>query len=106
MLRAQKITVAILSFLAIVCAAHAQSNPVSVTADNFVRAESDQEMAKIVKADGFGKFFHNRELAPVDQQIVVRVNRDTLYSSAVFDLDAGPVTITLPDSGKRFRSMR
>jgi hypothetical protein len=35
----------------------------------------------------------------------LRVNRDTLYSTAVFDLDAGPVTITLPDAGKRYRSM-
>ena len=34
------------------------------------------------------------------------MNRDTLYSSAVFDLDAGPVTITLPDAGKRFMSMQ
>ncbi len=30
------------------------------------------------------------------------MNRDTLYSGAVFDLDAGPVTITLPNAGKRF----
>lgn len=37
---------------------------------------------------------------------MIRLNRDTLYSSAVFDLDAGPVTITLPDAGKRFRSMQ
>jgi hypothetical protein len=36
---------------------------------------------------------------------VIRLNRDTLYSAAVFDLDAGPVTITLPDAGKRFMSM-
>jgi hypothetical protein len=34
------------------------------------------------------------------------MNRDTLYSAAVFDLDAGPVTITLPDAGKRFLSMQ
>ena len=34
------------------------------------------------------------------------MNRDTLYSAAVFDLDAGPVTITLPDPGKRFLSMQ
>lgn len=27
-------------------------------------------------------------------------------NSTVFDLDAGPVTITLPDAGKRFRSMQ
>ena len=37
---------------------------------------------------------------------MVRSNRDTLYSGAVFDLDAGPVTITLPDAGKRFRSIQ
>ena len=36
---------------------------------------------------------------------MIRLNRDTLYSSAVFDLDAGPVTITLPDNGDRFMSM-
>ncbi len=34
------------------------------------------------------------------------MNRDTLYSQALFDLDAGPVTITLPDGGKRFISMQ
>ncbi|MNV52755.1 hypothetical protein D3C71_1448640 [compost metagenome] len=34
------------------------------------------------------------------------MNRDTLYSSAVFDLDAGAVTITLPEAGKRFMSMQ
>jgi hypothetical protein len=34
------------------------------------------------------------------------MNRDTLYSGAVFDLDAGPVTITLPDPGRRFMSMQ
>jgi len=28
-----------------------------------------------------------------------------VYSAAVFDLDAGPVTVTLPDAGKRFMSM-
>ena len=55
---------------------------------------------------GFGKFDHNRELTPLDKQTVIRMNRDTLYSAAVFDLDAGPVTITLPDAGKRFMSMQ
>jgi hypothetical protein len=33
------------------------------------------------------------------------MNRDTLYSAAVFDLDAGPVTITLPDAGKRYMAI-
>ena len=54
---------------------------------------------------GFGKFFHNRQLTPIDNHTVQRANRDTLYSTGVFDLDAGPVTITLPDPGKRFLTM-
>ena len=55
---------------------------------------------------GIGKFVHRREPARIDNQTVIRLNRDTLYSSAVFDLDAGPVTIALPDAGKRFMSMQ
>ncbi len=76
-----------------------------VTADNFIRAESDSVFAGLVAQGGFGKFYHNRELTPVDNHIVQRANRDTLYSTAVFDLDAGPATITLPDAGKRFLTM-
>ena len=83
------------------------ASTVPVTADNFTRAESDLYFHSIgVKEGGFGKFFHNREPAPIDNQNVIRLNRDTLYSGAVFDLDAGPVTITLPDASKRFMSMQ
>ena len=42
---------------------------------------------------------------PIEHQAVIRANRDTLYSAGVFDLEAGAVTITLPDPGKRFMSM-
>ncbi len=80
--------------------------PQPVTLDNFVRAESDMYFAAFVKeSGGIGKFSHRREVASIDNQTVVRLNRDTLYSSAVFDLDAGPVTVTLPDMGSRFMSM-
>jgi hypothetical protein len=78
----------------------------AVTADNFNRAESDMYFAQTVKtAGGIGTFLHRRELEPIDHQLVIRANRDTLYSAAVFDLDAAPVTITLPDPGKRLMSM-
>ena len=77
---------------------------VIVTPDTFIRAESDLYMAAQLKDGAFGKFKHTREVAPVDKQLIVRLNRDTIYSSGVFDLDAGPVTITLPDSGGRFLS--
>jgi hypothetical protein len=77
---------------------------VPVTADNFVRAESDMYFGVFVKRGGFGKFFHWRDL-PIENT-GVRPNRDTLYSQAVFDLDAGPVTITLPGAGKRYSAMQ
>jgi hypothetical protein len=77
-----------------------------VTADNFNRAESHNYFRRtIAGAGGVGRLFRRRELEPIDHQIVIRANRDTLYTAGVFDLDASPVTITLPDTGKRFASM-
>jgi hypothetical protein len=85
--------------------ASAQSS-VPVTVDNFIRAESDLYFSGLMKdSGGMGKFSHRREPARIDNQTVIRLNRDTLYSSAVFDLDAGPVTIAMPDAGKRFMSL-
>ncbi len=79
---------------------------IRVTPDNFCRAETDLYFTNFVKDGGFGKFVHIREPTPLDQQKVVRMNRDTLYSSAVFDLDAGPVKITMPNAGSRFMSLQ
>ena len=60
-----------------------------VTADNYNRAQTDVYFASVVKNGGFGKFRHGRELAPPAQQGIPRPNRDTLYSFAIVDLDAG-----------------
>jgi len=80
---------------------------VPVTVENFQRAESDMYFAEIALKDGgFGKFNHRREPMKIDAQAVIRANRDTLYSAAVFDLDAGPTTIILPDAGDRFISLQ
>lgn len=98
----------ILSALLMVPAlAHAQPDKsVQVTPDNFVRAESDMYFANTVKAaGGLARFDHNRQPMAIENQKVIRANRDTLYSAAVFDLDAGPVTIMMPESGSRFMSM-
>lgn len=81
--------------------------PTIVTADNFVRAETDLYLRALgSKPNGFGHFDHTRLPSPIDEQSVIRLNRDTLYSAGVFDLAAGPVTITLPNAGKRFMSMQ
>jgi hypothetical protein len=88
------------------CVAKALADAVPVTVDNFIRAESDLYFGNLIKDGGLGKLTHRREPASIDNQSVIRLNRDTLYSSAVFDLDAGPVSITLPDAGKRFMSMQ
>lgn len=77
-----------------------------VTVDNFQRAESDLYFGNSIKdANGPGNFHHRREPMQIDHQVVIRANRDTLYSSAVFDLDAGPVTVALPNAGDRFMSL-
>ncbi|HXZ16072.1 MAG TPA: DUF1254 domain-containing protein, partial [Roseiarcus sp.] len=82
------------------------SPAIPVTPDNFARAESDLNFAVLVKEGALGKFVHRRDPVSLDRQGVTRMNRDLLTSSAVIDLDAGPVTIALPDAGRRFVSMQ
>ena len=53
-------------------ATHSQSVPpqatVPVTAENFIRAESDLYFGNVVKDGGFGKFLHRREPAAIDKR--------------------------------------
>lgn len=83
----------------------APQTTVPVTVKNFQRAETDMYFGNSVRRGGFGKLYHYRTPTPIDKQEVIRMNRDTLYSSGVFDLDAGPVTITLPEPGQRYMSL-
>ena len=74
--------------------------PLPVTVMNFARAETDMYFARSVADGGLGKLRHERQPVAIDKQMVIRMNRDTLYSSGVFDLDAGPVTITSAGYGQ------
>ena len=79
--------------------AHAADAP-KVTADNYVRAESDLQMKLYIDRDDcFGRFVHSRKPYDVNNQPTIRGNRDTLYSQGVFDLRSSPLTITLPETG-------
>ncbi len=63
----------------------------SVPADNFTRAETDTYFADALsRSTGLAPFYHYRDPMPIDHQTVVRANRDTLYSSAVVDLNVTP----------------
>lgn len=81
------------------------NNAKKVYIENYVRAETDVTFLAYAKQDAFGKFNHFRQLVPIDDQKIVRMNYDTLYSYAIFDVGKCPVTITKPDSGKDYMSI-
>jgi hypothetical protein len=75
-----------------------------VHVDNFARAETHRMMADLQRdAGGVNAFRHNREPARVEQQTVIRMNRDTLYSFAVVDISEGAM-LSLPEAGDRYLS--
>lgn len=77
---------------------------IHVNADNFVRAETDRMFGDIQQdAGGVNRLKHNREPASIDNQTVIRMNRDTLYSFAIVNLKAG-ATLTLPEAAGRYMS--
>ena len=81
-------------------------NAVIVDVDNFKRVETDTMIDRMLPIiGGVGVFHHDRALAPLNQQPVIRQNRDTLYSVAIVDLSAGSVTLTVPEVGDRYISV-
>ncbi|MGX7678750.1 DUF1214 domain-containing protein [Jatrophihabitans sp. DSM 45814] len=73
-----------------------------VNMDNFVRAETNRMLVGIqAQAGGLNRWKHNREPASLDEQTVIRMNRDTLYSFAVVNISDG-AAVTVPDAGGRY----
>lgn len=78
---------------------------VPITVQDFPTAETHHMMQVAIDAfDCLGDWAHFRDLTPIDRQNVVRMNRDTLYSSLVLDLST-PALITKPDIGDRYQSL-
>ncbi|MEU2117993.1 DUF1214 domain-containing protein [Streptomyces sp. NPDC016459] len=81
------------------------SKSLRVNVDNFVRAETDRMFNDLQRAaGGVNRWSHNRTPTPIDQQPVIRMNRDTLYSFAVVDISRG-ATLNIPDPGDRYISV-
>lgn len=69
-------------------------NSVPVSLEDFPTAETHHMMqVALENLAPIGEWAHVRELTPIDAQNVVRMNRDTLYSSAVLDLSTPAVLI-------------
>ena len=75
-----------------------------VNADTFARAETDRMFTALAAdAGGVNHLNHARTPTPLNHQPVIRMNRDTLYSSAVVDISEG-ATLTLPSTDGRYLS--
>jgi len=79
--------------------------PIIVTVDNFVRAETAAQFDSYIKlTGGINTFLHFREAVPLDKQTVIRMNRDALYSTAIVDISKG-ATVTIPETDGRYLSI-
>lgn len=92
--------------LTVALLAPGQVSAEDVTVGNLVRAETDHMIRENMRAFGidFGKIVHVRQPTTPDNQPVIRMNQDTLYSGTVLDLSE-PVQITLPEIGDRYMSV-
>ena len=71
--------------------------PIHVNVDDFVRAETHRMFSDIqASAGGVEVFRHNSTPARIEEQTVIRLDRNTLYSFAIVDL-AQPAQLVLPD---------
>ena len=79
--------------------------PVPVRVENFTRAETDRMFSVLqAQAGGVNVLKHNRAPTPIEDQPVIRMNRDTLYSAAIVDISQG-AALTVPDGGDRYISV-
>ena len=78
---------------------------IPVTLENYEVAESDLAFYNITKLVGMNTFFHFPTGAfDLDNQTVVRMNRDTYYSGAIIDTTQG-ATVTIPETNGRYLSV-
>ena len=78
---------------------------VQVYVDNFRAAETARLFDDSLKLmGGINQWFHFRNPTGADNQPVIRMNRDTLYSAAIVDISEG-ASVTLPDAGDRYMTM-
>jgi hypothetical protein len=80
--------------------------PVIVNSVNYPTVETARQFAlQIKRSGGINKVFSFNGIAKVEDQPVIRMNQDTVFSTTVVDVSKG-ATITIPDVGDRFTSVQ
>ncbi|MGR3712470.1 MAG: DUF1254 domain-containing protein [Shimia sp.] len=89
-----------IAFAAAFLSTSAFADPITVTEDNFAQAYTNLRFAGIIEAAGGINTFRIMDVPASDpsKQFVVRMNRDTAYSTSVFDVSDGEVYVTIPDT--------
>jgi hypothetical protein len=78
---------------------------VIVTRENYPTVETSRQFAiQIKKAGGINKLNKFDGIAKVDDQPIIRLNQDTVYTMGVVDVSKG-ATITIPEVGDHFISV-
>jgi hypothetical protein len=70
-----------------------------------VRAETDMQFMTVVKRGGFGRLIHERDFPTAGREAAAWADGDILRSRGVFDLELGPVMVTIPREDHRFISI-
>ena len=79
--------------------------PVQVTFENFVRIESARMFTGVAASAGGSNIWNHFNVpTPLNEQTIIRMNRDTLYSAAIIDVSEG-ATVVIPDAGDRYLSV-
>ena len=104
--RSYRLATTIVSMVCLLNLSALAAEPVIVNVDNFVRAETAIQFDSTLKYSNgeVNKLVHIREPQPLDQQSVIRMNRDTLYSGAIVDISEG-ATLTIPQTNGRYVSV-
>ncbi len=78
---------------------------VPVDYNNYAHVETDLTMHRVLKTTkGVNQWVHIKQPTPIENQKIIRMNRDTLYSIAVVDVRKG-ASITIPKADKRYISI-
>ena len=85
----------ILTSILAITAHSATADGMQPNEENFSSAMADIYFKEVLDRGGDNSFVHMRQVSSVENQNIIRENRDTLYSWGLFDVTDG-LTITLP----------